>query len=668
MTSFQLAGHTLAVTPERAAYNHIRLAFQARAQAAADEFAQRYPQHFHNLDELHDTCWQVVSGYFQQAVDHAIQLLIERGIVDIDDQRFVEAYLPPYLSWDTDFAVVDDQYLEIVLEKEQRDAYRTARRQNRGRIIGGGFGLEGAVKGMATAGAANLAIGAAHGAFNLVAKGFSAIGDANKKRAIFDSPQTHQQLWSAVFRQVFNIHDALIDAIEARQPQTVHGRVGEADAKRARSLLENLRKGRLAEHEAAGLLVQSLSLNPYDPDSYDFWLQQQGDVQRELETVARYFGIGIVTERKQAWMAKRQAELAFATPEQCHASLIPLQQYAESIGLFDFTPYRHDIQTLAQRLDRERRTVDGREFPTLADAERERERLRAEQFRQDNTAVSTGKDGIKIAFGLMALLVALLTLTVGNQGLGKWVGTAAAIIGILTFREVRSIKALTLMSWVGRGFALIGGIFLLGFVVVLFMSTQPMGAASIGSGILAFVALAGCGWTLERLAREQCTEQGVAALPQRAGRFLGIGVGIGVLLGTLGLGAAAMFGDKPSASVKPAEAAGAVSVPPATPAAAQPASEVALALPFVGKRNFNFYGGNGTEQAITLTGDGQVEVVQFGSSGPSVLYAGKFTNPLAQTGGGELLFRDGKVYLYEKGQPTLDCRGDGNACESELYE
>ncbi len=75
--------------------------------------------------------------------------------------------------------------MEIELTGEQLDEYRTLRRQTRGRIIGGGFGISGAAKGIATAGLANMTIGAAHGAVNLVGKGITSITNSNKKHKIY---------------------------------------------------------------------------------------------------------------------------------------------------------------------------------------------------------------------------------------------------------------------------------------------------------------------------------------------------------------------------------------------------------------------------------------------------------------------------------------------------
>ena len=91
--------------------------------------------------------------------------------------------------------------------------------------------------------------------------------------------------------------------------------------------------------------------------------------------------------------------------------------------------------------------------------------------------------------------------------------------------------------------------------------------------------------------------------------------------------------------------------------------------PFYGTRYFNFYGGNGTGQSITIEQDGTVTVERHGTMSSSVEYQGVFSNPIIfpdQTG---LLFKEGKIYrLRADGQFAQNCLGEETFCESELYE
>jgi hypothetical protein len=86
-------------------------------------------------------------------------------------------------------------------------------------------------------------------------------------------------------------------------------------------------------------------------------------------------------------------------------------------------------------------------------------------------------------------------------------------------------------------------------------------------------------------------------------------------------------------------------------------------LPFIGTRYFNFMGGTGTVESITIDKNGKVTLKVHGTVSTEVYYTGKFSNPV-----GDLLLLNGnKVYrLDDKGQIIKGCRREGEVCEAEL--
>ncbi|MBL1177281.1 hypothetical protein [Pantanalinema sp. GBBB05] len=92
------------------------------------------------------------------------------------------------------------------------------------------------------------------------------------------------------------------------------------------------------------------------------------------------------------------------------------------------------------------------------------------------------------------------------------------------------------------------------------------------------------------------------------------------------------------------------------------------ALPFVGTRYFNFLGGTGTGQSMTIEQDGTTTVELHGTASRSIEYRGKFSNPMILPDGNGLLVRGDKIYsLLADGQIAQGCKGEGKPCESELY-
>lgn len=82
-------------------------------------------------------------------------------------------------------------------------------------------------------------------------------------------------------------------------------------------------------------------------------------------------------------------------------------------------------------------------------------------------------------------------------------------------------------------------------------------------------------------------------------------------------------------------------------------------LPFVGKRRFNFSGGSGTAEFITIQSNGHTVVESCGSE-CSIDFEGPFTNPLKTQYG---VYRVEAKRIFE-----LDEKGRSKTCQKELGE
>lgn len=91
-------------------------------------------------------------------------------------------------------------------------------------------------------------------------------------------------------------------------------------------------------------------------------------------------------------------------------------------------------------------------------------------------------------------------------------------------------------------------------------------------------------------------------------------------------------------------------------------------LPFTGKRWFNFYGGNGTGQTITIKSNGDTLIEFHGHGGSSIVYQGKFKNPMNAADGEGYSIKGNKIYLLKNGKVANDCMGEGTPCIDELFD
>lgn len=364
MAILTLGKGTIQTTLEREAYNALRLKYQILAEKAHQDFSDRFSVHFSNMDQLHLNCTKVVQQYLNGPVDQAIRDLISIGIMDVDDEQFRSKHLALYSSWGTDFAEVDDKYLSIILKAEELARYKASRRNSGGvGMVGGGFGLEGAAAGMAVATAANVAIGVVGGVFNLGADALSAMGDGVQKWSLFKDPKTKIHLAESVYRLVFQLHIAIVDAAALHQ-KSVYDKVSEEDKVKAKSLFVNISRGRIAGETAKSYLIQSIALNPFEPASYLLWLDFYGDEDGQLSHLAEHFGIWEVQDRKKLMLLQYKENLNVSSLEECAASLINLENYANKINCKDIVGERASILTVIDRLKLEHRTFNGIVYET----------------------------------------------------------------------------------------------------------------------------------------------------------------------------------------------------------------------------------------------------------------------------------------------------------------
>lgn len=369
MALLALGKGSIQTTPEREAYNALRLKYQDLAEKAKQDFSDRFSVHFSNMDQLHLNCTKVAFQYLDGPIDQAIRDLITIGIMDVDDEQFRNKLLAPYSSWNVDFAEIDDKYMAIILKAEEYAKYKAARRESGGfGIVGGGFGVEGAAAGMAAATAANVAIGVVGGVLSLGADALSAMGDGVLKWSLFNDPKTKSHLAESIFRLVFQVHFAIVDAAVQHQ-KFVYEKVSEHDKLKSKSLFVNLSKGRITGDVAKNYLVESIALNPFEPETYLLWFNLYGDEDESLSNVAEHFGIKDVSNRKRQILTQYKETLKVSTVEECEASLADLEKYASKIGSQDIINERADILSSIQNLKLEQRTFNGTVYESQAVAE-----------------------------------------------------------------------------------------------------------------------------------------------------------------------------------------------------------------------------------------------------------------------------------------------------------
>ena len=220
-----------------------------------------------------------MKGYEQKSTDLIIKYsnaplfkdLPHLEIYDISESRYDDECLDFSESHAALDAIID-KYNDIIAQQEAEEAYRAERKAERGRVVGGGFGVGGALKGMAAAGAMNAISGAGHSLVNALGNAGSALEAASSKRALYNSDATKTVLCSAITCDIVSCFNAHIRLVNNRKTGYF---INCFDPDKGEALLENAKK---VPDKRTELLVQSFECCPWSDDllSYMFSLDKKG--------------------------------------------------------------------------------------------------------------------------------------------------------------------------------------------------------------------------------------------------------------------------------------------------------------------------------------------------------------------------------------------------------
>ena len=287
---------TIEIADERLRYNQMRLEFVDLAFEAMERFEKLYDQNG-SLDKLVENVDSQGLQIFNTLLsDEVIPMIVKMGVYNIDEELFLNNYyleLQNNYSFDEVAEQVKEAYYEIVMDKESLDAYRVARRQSRSRLVGGGFGISGATKGMLLAGAGNMVSGGAHRIANGIGSMMSSIKAENQKSKIYNNPKTKESLSNALFESVFRLHYALYNLMKDYSNHVKMRPVTQSDAKQAQAIINNIKNGRVDERKIPSLAAEIIQLDPYQYDIYQELIDRYGDNETGVGELAELFGYSL---------------------------------------------------------------------------------------------------------------------------------------------------------------------------------------------------------------------------------------------------------------------------------------------------------------------------------------------------------------------------------------
>jgi hypothetical protein len=136
---FPLFGHTLAIPRELENYNVFYTKYDKMADKIHDVFPSEYKEKFNSIEQVLDGYMRLYEKHLFATINVAVEDLIQNKVFDVDFDVFLKRHSKRLRVFNT-YEKLEAQFEEIIEDEAAKNAYRAARRQNRGRWSGGGFG------------------------------------------------------------------------------------------------------------------------------------------------------------------------------------------------------------------------------------------------------------------------------------------------------------------------------------------------------------------------------------------------------------------------------------------------------------------------------------------------------------------------------------------------
>lgn len=246
------------------------------ASEAADKEFNAWYKKCSGIDDVMKGYDKIASALMEKyAFNPLFKQLADLDIYDVSEEMYIRQVVD-LEKIDDAYEYVESDLEEIIEDRNEMMQYRAARKANRGRFVGGGFGISGAIKGSVKAGTLNAATGLAHGAVNTIGNIGSAVGASIKKATLYND-DTRETLNTGIYLAIgktFENHMQLVNS-------HIRGYYKSGfDPTKALALFENAKKLPAKREE---LLLQAVQCYPDEHIlSYIFinYPEEKGNVYR----------------------------------------------------------------------------------------------------------------------------------------------------------------------------------------------------------------------------------------------------------------------------------------------------------------------------------------------------------------------------------------------------
>ena len=231
MIAFDINGAIIKFDEQRDNYNTIRKIFLEYARKARKEFQEYCDENLTTFRQLNDKYLVFCERLIDEGIKKGVEILVSYNVIVVDFNIFKEKYCEKYF----DFKLIFNNFLK------EKDAIKHKKNVSR----------------------------------------------------LFDIKPSIDKLSRSIYRDCFNIHMAVIDALLEYNVKDVESYIDIESIKQANALFNNYKDGFISKPDSARIVQKIIMANPYRKDVYEYLIKEDGDFGGEIERLTKYLGYDI---------------------------------------------------------------------------------------------------------------------------------------------------------------------------------------------------------------------------------------------------------------------------------------------------------------------------------------------------------------------------------------
>ena len=231
MITFDINGAIIKFDEQRDNYNTIRKIFLEYARKARKEFQEYCDENLTTFRQLNDKYLVFCERLIDEGIKKGVEILVSYNVIVVDFNIFKEKYCEKYF----DFKLIFNNFLK------EKDAIKNKKNVSR----------------------------------------------------LFDIKPSIDKLSRSIYRDCFNIHMAVIDALLEYNVKDVESYIDMEAIKQANALFNNYKDGFISKPDSARIVQKIIMANPYRKDVYEYLIKEDGDFGGEIERLTKYLGYDI---------------------------------------------------------------------------------------------------------------------------------------------------------------------------------------------------------------------------------------------------------------------------------------------------------------------------------------------------------------------------------------